>query len=134
MTTTRLTPTAALAEIDALEKFGIDLGLDRVEKCLEALGNPQLEFPCVHVGGTNGKGSTAAFLASALTACGYRTGLFTSPPLEFFGERMRVDGSLLEDQAVPELYENVKQAAAPSLSSSPRWPSSGLPEWEWRWG
>ncbi len=111
-----LTPARALAEIDALEKFGIDLGLERVEVCLAALGNPHRQVPCVHVGGTNGKGSTAMLLSAALTACGLRTGLFTSPPLEFFGERIRVDGELLPDAAVPDLYRAVRNAAPPGMT------------------
>ncbi|HSH70102.1 MAG TPA: Mur ligase family protein, partial [Deferrisomatales bacterium] len=111
-----MSPVQALAEIDALEKFGIDLGLERVEVCLAALGNPHRRVPCVHVGGTNGKGSTAMLLSAALTACGLRTGLFTSPPLEFFGERIRVDGELLPDAAVPDLYRAVRDAAPPGMT------------------
>ncbi|MDF1552755.1 MAG: bifunctional folylpolyglutamate synthase/dihydrofolate synthase [Deferrisomatales bacterium] len=111
-----LSPVQALAEIDALEKFGIDLGLERVEVCLAALGHPHRQVPCVHVGGTNGKGSTAMLLSAALTACGLRTGLFTSPPLEFFGERIRVDGELLPDAAVPDLYRAVRDAAPPGMT------------------
>lgn len=111
-----LNPAEALARLDALEKFGIDLGLERVAACLAALGDPHLRVPCVHVGGTNGKGSTAMFLAEALTACGLRTGLFTSPPLEFFGERVRLNGALLDDAAVPALYRSVLAAAPPGMT------------------
>jgi dihydrofolate synthase/folylpolyglutamate synthase len=111
-----LSPQRALAEIDALEKFGIDLGLDRVAACLRALGEPQRRFPCVHVGGTNGKGSTAMLLSAALSGCGLRTGLFTSPPLEFFGERIRVDGEYLPDAAVPDLFRAVREAAPPGTT------------------
>ena len=111
-----MSPAGALAEIDALEKFGVDLGLERVEACLAALGEPHRQVPCVHVGGTNGKGSTAMLLSAALTGCGLRTGLFTSPPLEFFGERIRVDGELLPDAAVPDLYRAVRDAAPPGMT------------------
>lgn len=107
-----MTPDQALAAIDSLEKFGIDLGLQRVQACLTSLGDPHRRYPCVHVGGTNGKGSTASLIAAALSACGLRTGLFTSPPLECFGERIRVDGTFLDDHAVPELYEAVTDAGA----------------------
>ncbi len=106
-----MTPEKALAAISALEKFGINLGLDRVRACLEALGSPHLAYPSIHVGGTNGKGSTSLLIASALSRAGYRTGLYTSPPLEFFGERIRVDGLFLPDEAVPPLLEAVLQAA-----------------------
>lgn len=105
-----MTPQEALRAIDALEKFGIHLGLERIGACLHALGEPHRAWPCLHVGGTNGKGSTSLLLASALSAAGYRTGLYTSPPLECFGERIRVDGALLDDGFVPGLYEAVLRA------------------------
>lgn len=105
-----MTPQEALRAIDALEKFGIHLGLERIEACLRALGDPHRAWPSLHVGGTNGKGSTSLLLASALSAAGYRTGLYTSPPLERFGERIRVDGAFLPDEDVPDLYEAVLRA------------------------
>ncbi len=104
-----MTPEQALARIDALERFGIDLGLDRVRACLDRLGRPQERFPAVHVAGTNGKGSVCAFVASVLQRAGYRVGLYTSPPLERFGERIRVDGCDLPDEAVPELLQRVER-------------------------
>lgn len=104
-----MTSEEALARVDGLEKFGINLGLDRIAACLDVLGDPQRTYPTVHVGGTNGKGSTAALIASALSEAGYRTGLYTSPPLETFGERIRVDGAFLPDAAVPELLEAVER-------------------------
>lgn len=105
---TALTPAEAIRRIDGLEKFGIHLGLDRIAECLRRLGNPQSRFAAVHVAGTNGKGSTAAFTASILERAGYRVGLYTSPPLESFGERIRVDGADLPDEAVPELLARVE--------------------------
>lgn len=102
-----MTQQEALRAIDALEKFGIHLGLERIGACLRALGDPHRAWPGLHVGGTNGKGSTSLLLSSVLSAAGYRTGLYTSPPLECFGERIRVDGSLLPDEAVADLYEAV---------------------------
>ncbi len=104
-----MTPEQALARIDALERFGIDLGLERVLASLDRLGRPQERFPAVHVAGTNGKGSVCAFAASVLQEAGYRVGLYTSPPLERFGERIRVDGCDLPDDAVPELLEAVER-------------------------
>ncbi len=102
-----MTPEQALQAIEALDKFGINLGLERIRACLGGLGEPQGRYPCVQVGGTNGKGSTAVLIAEALTAAGYRTGLYTSPPLEEFGERIRVDGVCLERAQVPALFEAV---------------------------
>ncbi len=106
-----MTPKEALEAITALEKFGIQLGLARIEACLRVLGNPQQAYATVHVGGTNGKGSTALLIASALSAAGHRTGLYTSPPLEEFGERIQVDGSYLPEDRVPALDEEVLRAA-----------------------
>jgi dihydrofolate synthase/folylpolyglutamate synthase len=106
-----MTPREALDAIDALEKFGIHLGLGRIRACLNALGDPQDAYPTIHVGGTNGKGSASVLIASVLAAAGHRTGLYTSPPLEFFGERIQVDRVQLADVAVPELLEAVLGAA-----------------------
>ena len=69
------------------------LGLDRIRELLDRLGRPQDRLKFVHVAGTNGKGSTCAYLASILQAAGLRTGLFTSPYLITFEERIRVDGA-----------------------------------------
>lgn len=104
-------PAEAIQRIEDLDKFGINLGLERIAACLEALGHPQRLVPCVHVGGTNGKGSTAALIASVLASAGYRTGLYTSPPLETFGERIRVDGAPLPPEQVPDLLQAVSGAA-----------------------
>ena len=92
---------------DAL-KFGINLGLQRMERLDELLGDPQDKFRSIHIAGTNGKGSTAAYTASILAASGKKVGLYTSPFLERFSERMRViDGRegldrLLEDETEGE--------------------------------
>ncbi len=68
------------------------MGLDRMRRLLEAIGSPQRNLPVVHVAGTKGKGSTSAMIAAALSAAGYRTGLFTSPHLERIEQRMAIDG------------------------------------------
>ena len=75
-------------------------GLERTRALLAALGNPEKALKFVHITGSNGKGSTAAMLASVLTAAGYRTGLFTSPHLQDFRERIRVDGEMIPKQKV----------------------------------
>jgi dihydrofolate synthase/folylpolyglutamate synthase len=90
-------------------QYGLDdFRLDRMRQLLQRLGNPQERLPTVHIAGTKGKGSTAAMLASVLTAAGHRTGLFTSPHITQFEERFTVDGR----QPTPdELVELVNQVA-----------------------
>lgn len=85
--------------------------LDEIRTLLNALGNPHLSFPSVLIAGTNGKGSTAASLASILTAGGLRTGLYTSPHLERPNERIRVDGEEISDADFARLYFRVHDKA-----------------------
>ncbi|MDI6765324.1 MAG: folylpolyglutamate synthase/dihydrofolate synthase family protein [Bacteroidota bacterium] len=80
-----------------LELFGIKVGLQNIRALLQYLGNPENNFPSVHIAGTNGKGSTASMIASILTASGYRTGLYTSPHLVNFTERIRIDGKKIPE-------------------------------------
>src|SRR5437667_12206721 len=82
------------------EITGMAPGLDRIEGLLAALGHPETRFALAQVGGTNGKGSTAAMLASMLKAAGRRVGLYTSPHLVSFRERIRVDGAPITPDAV----------------------------------
>ncbi|WP_415787132.1 bifunctional folylpolyglutamate synthase/dihydrofolate synthase [Deinococcus saxicola] len=84
----------------ARQRFGVHPGLGRVQELLSRVRNPQHAFQTVLVGGTNGKGSTAAVLASILNADGRRTGLFTSPHLTHFAERFQVDGQQLPPETV----------------------------------
>src|SRR5690606_24546466 len=71
-------------------------------------GHPHRNFPSIHVAGTNGKGSTCHMLASVLTAAGYKTGLYTSPHLRDFRERIRIDGKLMDKAAVVEFVETYR--------------------------
>ncbi len=87
------------------------LGLDRTRELLDRLGRPQDKMKFVHVAGTNGKGSTCAYLASILQAAGYRTGLFTSPYIEAFEERIRVDGANISLASLTEVTLAVKEQA-----------------------
>jgi dihydrofolate synthase/folylpolyglutamate synthase len=82
--------------------------LDRVRQLLDALGQPQDRFPSVHIAGTKGKGSVAAFMESALRHHGYRTGLYTSPHLIEFSERIRVGGASVEPHELVRLVERIK--------------------------
>ena len=92
-------------------KYDTDhFNLDRVEQYLAALGNPHRHGWYVHIAGTNGKGSVAAMIARALKTAGYRTGLYTSPHLVSFRERIRVDGSAMTREEVVGGVERIRQA------------------------
>ncbi len=82
------------------EFFGMKLGLENITEFLDSIGTPQTQFTTIHISGTNGKGSTAAMLASVLNKAGYKTGLFTSPHLVSFRERVRVNNELIPKRAV----------------------------------
>ena len=86
-------------------------GLARSRELLGLLGNPEKKLKFVHIAGTNGKGSTAAMLASVLQRAGYRTGLYTSPHLLRFHERMRVNGEEIDDESLISLTNTVRNAA-----------------------
>lgn len=100
---------AALRELYRLQRFGIKLELSTIRRMLAQLGNPQQTYAAVHIAGTNGKGSVAAALASILTSAGYRTGLYTSPHLVCFNERICIDGRQVTDEEVLSAYRTVKQ-------------------------
>lgn len=87
------------------------LGLHRMREMLERLGRPQDALKFVHVAGTNGKGSTCAYIASILQAAGLRTGLFTSPFIEVFEERIRVDGEMIGSVELTDATLQVREAA-----------------------
>ena len=85
-----------------------DFNLDRMFALMESLGNPQAKYPIIHVAGTKGKGSVSALCASALTAAGYQTGLYTSPHLEDYTERIRVNGEPISHKQLADLVEEIK--------------------------
>jgi dihydrofolate synthase / folylpolyglutamate synthase len=91
-----------------LQKFGIKFGLDNICKLSAALGNPHEYFHCVHVAGTNGKGSTSAVIASILQAAGLRVGLFTSPHMISFTERIRINGEEISEDRVSDLASEIR--------------------------
>jgi dihydrofolate synthase/folylpolyglutamate synthase len=86
-----------------LEKFGMIFGLAQEERILKAIGSPHREIQAIHIGGTNGKGSTAAMISSILQREGYRVGLYTSPHLIRFTERIKVNGEEIEEEDVAAL-------------------------------
>ncbi|GJL49847.1 MAG: bifunctional folylpolyglutamate synthase/dihydrofolate synthase [Nitrospirales bacterium] len=92
----------------SLYRHGIKLGLESIGSALHALGNPQHRYKTLHVGGTNGKGSTAAILAKILQVAGYRVGLYTSPHLVDFRERIRVNEQLISENQVVALTQQVQ--------------------------
>src|SRR3990172_8892201 len=110
---------ATLQELYRLERFGIKLGLANVRRLLSLLGDPHRGLRAVHVTGTNGKGSVATYPASALRAAGYRVGLYTSPHLVRFNERIRVDGEQIPDEDVLRLWQGM-QPAVQAMSGSGR--------------
>lgn len=101
----------ALEYINRTEWFGSRPGLERITELLEKLGNPQNGMKFVHIAGTNGKGSCAAMTASVLKAAGYKTGLFTSPYLYRFNERMQINGKQIDDDVLAADVSLVKIAA-----------------------
>ena len=99
-----------LAYLSGLNKMGIRFGLDPIRSLLERLHNPQNSYPAVLIAGTNGKGSVAAMTASILSAGGFRTGLYTSPDLIDFRERIRIDGEMISREEAAICAEQVKDA------------------------
>jgi dihydrofolate synthase / folylpolyglutamate synthase len=105
-----------IAYIYGLGRFGMKPGLERVYALLLALDNPQDKIKTIHVAGTNGKGSAATFLSSIITCAGYKVGLFTSPHLIRFTERMRIGGLEIGEDDVARLATQVMAAAPPATT------------------
>ncbi len=101
----------ALNYINGTRWMGSKPGLSRTEELLERLGRPQDKLKFVHIAGTNGKGSCAAMLASILRCAGYRTGLYTSPYLFRFNERMQLNGRPIEDETLAEIVTEIRPHA-----------------------
>ncbi|OPJ56391.1 bifunctional folylpolyglutamate synthase/dihydrofolate synthase [Alkalithermobacter paradoxus] len=101
----------ALDYIYGASRFGIKLGLNNISKLLELLGNPHEELKIIHVAGTNGKGSTSSFITSILKNAGYNVGLFTSPHLEVFTERIRINGHNIDEEDLARITAIIKEKA-----------------------
>ena len=99
----------ALEYIHNTNKFGMKLGLDNMKNLLNILGNPQNKLKFIHIAGTNGKGSISAFLNSILINEGYRVGLFISPYLEEFTERIQINGEHINKEELVRLTHRVKK-------------------------
>ncbi|MBO8137249.1 MAG: bifunctional folylpolyglutamate synthase/dihydrofolate synthase [Desulfotomaculum sp.] len=98
----------AISYLKNLTKFGVNLGLERIEELLRRLDNPHLKLKVIHVGGTNGKGSTTSMISSILNAAGYKVGTFTSPHLHRYTERFRINGKEISTGQVAELVNQLK--------------------------
>jgi len=107
-----LTYEEALSFIHDLNRFGTKLGLQNITNLLNILGNPHRDLRIIHVAGTNGKGSTCAMIDSILRAAGYKVGLYTSPYLEVFNERIRVNGENIPDEDIARLTQKIQEAMA----------------------
>lgn len=108
--------SASLAYLYSLQRHGIKLGLETVTLLMERLGSPHSRFRTLHIAGTNGKGSTAAMAAAVLQAAGYRVGLYTSPHLVDFRERIRVDGEMIAEERVSQLTQQLRDMCRQDLS------------------
>ena len=98
-------------DITSQGKFRINLGLERISKLLELSGNPQDNLKCIQVAGTNGKGSVCTMLASILREAGYKTGLYTSPHIYDYPERINIDGTNISKEEFTEYYSQIIKTA-----------------------
>jgi len=111
-----MTYSFAVAYLYRLQQHGIKLGLATMTALMVRLGMPQIRYRTLHIAGTNGKGSTAAMAAAVLRAAGYRVGLYTSPHLVEFRERIRVNGEMIAESQVAQLTEQLQTLCQPDLS------------------
>ncbi|AKL94289.1 tetrahydrofolylpolyglutamate synthase/dihydrofolate synthase FolC [Clostridium aceticum] len=113
----------AIEYIHGTYKFGSKLGLENIKYLLDLLGNPQKELKVIHVAGTNGKGSTSSFINGVLKTSGYKVGLYTSPYIEEFTERMQINGEKIDKQRLAEVTTIVKAKIEQMLSEGKNHPT-----------
>lgn len=99
----------SLKKLFSLHQFGIKLGLENIQNLLEYISNPERSLKTIHIAGSNGKGSTASFIASILIESGYKTGLYTSPHLVQFNERIRINGLMMPDDFVVNFMNELSE-------------------------
>lgn len=116
MNPSSMTYRDALAYLSSLNKMGIRFGLDPIRSLLERLHNPQNGYPTILIAGTNGKGSVAAMTAAILSAGGYKTGLYTSPDLTDFRERIRINDGMISGEEAADCVEQVKEKVTEDVS------------------
>ena len=120
----------AISYLYGLQKHGIKLGLKRSRRLLSLFGDPQDSFRAIHVAGTNGKGSTSAIAASILRARGFKVGLFTSPHMASFTERIKVNGIEITEEEVIALTEEIREelrGLRPHTPAGGHWPPDPHP-------
>ena len=100
----------AIDYIKNTAKFGSKLGLERTEKILELLGNPHKKLKCIHIAGTNGKGSTTAMVTKILVEAGYKVGSYISPFIEEFEERMQINNKNISKGDLSDIVTEVSKA------------------------
>lgn len=100
--------TETISYIHSTPRFSRILGNDALKKLMHHLGNPEKQLKFIHIGGTNGKGSTAAMCESILRRSGYKTGLFTSPYIEIYNERIRISGENIPDEDLSRIATRVR--------------------------
>lgn len=100
----------AMDYIENSAKFSMKLGLSRTEKILELLGNPHNKLKCIHIAGTNGKGSTTAMISAILGEAGYKVGMYTSPYIEEFEERIQINGANIPKEDLARVVTKVSEA------------------------
>lgn len=113
----------AIEYIHSTYKFGSKLGLDNIRDLMKRLGNPQKKLKFIHVAGTNGKGSTCVMLSYVLTQAGYQTGLFISPYLETFNERIQMNNSPISNDDLANSVTIVKKAVDDMLKEGKTHPT-----------
>jgi len=96
------------SELFDLQKFAVKLGLENITALASHFNNPHLTYPSIHIAGTNGKGSTAFYISKLLEICGLNVGLFTSPHLIDFRERIRVNSKLIDKEYVKHFWDDIK--------------------------
>jgi dihydrofolate synthase / folylpolyglutamate synthase len=111
----------ALAQLQLSARFdpGVNLRLERITHLLQVLGNPHHHFPAIHIGGTSGKGTTAAMAAAMLTAAGYRTGLYLSPALQILNECYQLNGRIVATSRLSALFAMLKPALDEVAATNP---------------
>ncbi len=99
----------SLKKLFSLHNFGIKLGLENTLSFLEHIGNPQFKLKCIHLAGSNGKGSTASFIASILQELGFKVGLYTSPHFVKFNERIVINGDQIDDRYIADFINEYEK-------------------------
>ncbi|MDR1739908.1 MAG: bifunctional folylpolyglutamate synthase/dihydrofolate synthase [Bacteroidales bacterium] len=118
---------AALPMFQRIGAAAYKADLSNITQLAATLGNPQNKFKSIHVAGTNGKGSTSHLLASVLQAAGYKTGLFTSPHLKDFRERIRINGEMIPQNEVINFYNNIMWGKCPPEEKPAKMPERSFP-------